>query len=78
MSQRTAEVGGEKRVGEWIDAQVDWLQTLLFRYRYLSYLPTVPVPGISVMDPRQAYQEHSGPVRSGFVTLSDIFTKMLS
>ena len=36
MSQRTAEVGGEKRVGEWIDAQVDWLQTLLFRYRYLS------------------------------------------
>jgi hypothetical protein len=39
MSQRTAEVGGEKRVGEWIDAQVDWLQTLLFRYRYLSRLP---------------------------------------
>jgi hypothetical protein len=33
MSQRSEE-GGEKRIGEWIDSQVDWLQTWLFRYGY--------------------------------------------
>ena len=32
MSQRSEE-GMEKRVGEWIDSQVDWLQILLFRYQ---------------------------------------------
>jgi hypothetical protein len=29
-----SEEGGEKRIGEWIDSQVDWLQTWLFRYGY--------------------------------------------
>ena len=74
MSQRTAEVGGEKRVGEWIDAQVDWLQTLLFRYRYLMYIPAqVLYLAVVLRILVRLYQEHSGPVSSGSETLSDIF-----